>query len=81
MGIGGAWAAQSMKHPTLDFGSGQDVMVEPHGVEPHGIKPCKGLGVELSVSLSFKKKKKRIQIKGGMGAGAGGKTRRQEKWV
>ena len=37
VGIGGAWVAQPMKHPTLGFGSGQDVTVEPHGVEPHGI--------------------------------------------
>ena len=29
---GGAWVAQSVKHPTLDFGSGHDPMV--HGIEP-----------------------------------------------
>ena len=25
--LGGAWVAQSVEHPTLDFGSGHDLMV------------------------------------------------------
>ena len=29
----GARVAQSVKHPTLDFGSDHDLMV--HGIEPH----------------------------------------------
>ena len=29
----GAWVAQLVKHPTLDFGSGHDLMV--HKFEPH----------------------------------------------
>ena len=32
----GAWVAQSVKHPTLDFGLGHDLMV-------HGIQACFGL--------------------------------------
>ena len=31
--LGGAWRAQSVKHPTLDFGSGHDLRV-------NGIDPC-----------------------------------------
>ena len=30
--LGGAWVAQSVKCPTLDFGSGHDLMVD--GIEP-----------------------------------------------
>ena len=29
----GAWLAQSIKHPTLDFGSGQDLTIRE--LEPH----------------------------------------------
>ena len=32
----GAWVARSVKHPTLDFGSGHDLTA-------HGFKPCIGL--------------------------------------
>ena len=35
----GVWVAQLVKHPTLDFGSGHDLMV-------HGIKPCIRLHVD-----------------------------------
>ena len=31
-GVGGTWMAQLVKHPTLDFGSGHDLMV--HEIEP-----------------------------------------------
>ena len=31
--ISSAWVAQSIKHSTLDFGSGHDLMV--HEIEPH----------------------------------------------
>ena len=31
--IRGAWGAQSVKHPTLDFGSGHDLRVRE--IEPH----------------------------------------------
>ena len=33
MCIGGTWVAQSVKHPTLDFGLGHDLTVG--GIEPH----------------------------------------------
>ena len=33
----GRWVAQSVKHPTLDLGSGHDVVV--CGIEPH-VGPC-----------------------------------------
>ena len=32
----GTWVAQSVKHPTLDFGSGHDLRV-------HETEPCTGL--------------------------------------
>ena len=32
-GYGGAWVAQLVKRPTLDFGSGHDLMA--HEIEPH----------------------------------------------
>ena len=54
-GWGGAWVAQLVKCPTLDFGSGHDLRV-------HEIEPCIGLCTDspqpvflflsLSVSLS-----------------------------
>ena len=37
--VGGPWGAQSVKCPTLDFGSGHDLTV--HEMEPH-IRPCTG---------------------------------------
>ena len=48
---GGAWLAQSVKHPTLDVGSGHDLRVM-------GPSPCEGLharwrGNRLEDSLSF----------------------------
>ena len=48
---GGTWVVQSIKHLTLDFGSGHDLMV--HEIEPH-IRLCADslLGI-LSLSLSL----------------------------
>ena len=48
----GAWAAQSVEHPTLDFGCGRDLTVrefEPHlGLWADGAEPAKD---SLSPSL------------------------------
>ena len=52
----GAWVAQLVKHPTLDFGSGHDLIV--HGIESY-IGLCTDLmawaylGFSLSLSLPF----------------------------
>ena len=35
VGSRGTWVAQSLKHPTLDFGSGHDLTF--HGIEPHTV--------------------------------------------
>ena len=41
--VGGAWVARSVKHPTLDFGSGHDLRIM-------GLNPTFGsaLGMETS---------------------------------
>ena len=50
----GAWVAQSVKRPTLDLGSGYDLLV--HGIEPHikfyadSVEPVRD---SLSPSLSL----------------------------
>ena len=44
----GTWVAQSVKHPTLDFGSGQDLKVPM--IEPC-IGPCAGRGSEAQSSI------------------------------
>ena len=41
-----AWAAQLVKHPSLDFGSGHDLTVR-------GIEPCVSLCACLEFSLSL----------------------------
>ena len=50
----GACVAQSLKHPTLDFGSGHDLTVP--GIEPHvGLctnhRVCLGFSLLLSLPL------------------------------
>ena len=48
--FGGAWVAQSVKRPTLDFGSGHDLTV--HGFGPHvGCRPASAEPAWDSVSL------------------------------
>ena len=60
IGVWGAWVAQSVKHLTLDLGSGHDLMV--HEFEPHiglcadGSEPtweCLSLSLSLCLSLSL----------------------------
>ena len=52
----GAWVAQSVKHPTLDFGSGHDLTVcefEPHvGLCTDNVQSLLGI-LSLSFSLSL----------------------------
>ena len=50
-GLGDAWMAQSVKHPTLDFGSGQDLMVLWIRALPRAL--CWWRGACLGFSLSF----------------------------
>ena len=57
-GIWGAWVARSVKHPTLGFGSGHDLMV--HEFDPHGglhadtMEPAwNSLSLSLSLSPSL----------------------------
>ena len=46
-----SWMAQSVEYPTLDFGSGHDLMV--HGIKPHQAL-CQALSVsEFSLSPSL----------------------------
>ena len=42
----GYLVAQSVKHPSLDFGSGHDLTI-------HGIEPCLGLGADSAESASL----------------------------
>ena len=42
----GYLVAQSIKHPSLDFGSGHDLTI-------HGIEPCLGLGADSAESASL----------------------------
>ena len=54
--VGGAWVAQSVKRPTLDFGSGHDLTVrekEPHvGLCADGVEPAwDSLSLPLSLPL------------------------------
>ena len=50
----GAWVAQLVERPTLDFGSGHDLTV--HGFEPHvglcadSVEPAWKLSLSLSLS-------------------------------
>ena len=57
----GTWVAQLVKHLTLGFSSGLDLMV--CGFEPHvrlctGYEACLGSSLSLSLSLSLKVKNK-----------------------
>ena len=56
VGPGGAWVAQSVKHPTLNFGSGYDLMVcetEPRaGLQAESMEPAWDSLSPFSVSLS-----------------------------
>ena len=50
-GVGGAWVAQSVKHPTVSFGSGHELTV--HGYQaPHGIHTLEPAWDSFSPSLT-----------------------------
>ena len=65
----GAWVAQSVEHPTLDFGSGHDLMVcefEPRvGLCADSSEPgaCFGFCVSLSLCLFLYQKDKQTFFK------------------
>ena len=54
--LGGACVARSVKHPTLDFSSGHDLIVrefEPHiGLCADSVEPVDSLAPPLSLPLS-----------------------------
>ena len=51
---GGAWGAQSVEHPTVDFGSGYDLMA--HEMKPLPLSVAHARSFARSLSLSQIKK-------------------------
>ena len=53
-GTWGMWVAQSVKHPTLGFGSGHGSWIQtPHGTLCRECRACLGFSLSLSLSLSL----------------------------